>query len=86
MARKTTKPTLHAADAGDNPILEEAYLILTLGRRPLKIWVFVANITNQFTLGLDIQRVYGASMGLGRQNLLPAKEEVSLWSPGHPAW
>jgi hypothetical protein len=27
-------------------ILKEVFLILNLGRRPMKIWVFVANITN----------------------------------------
>jgi hypothetical protein len=63
------------------PILKEVFLTLTLGRRPLKICIFVANITNEFILGLDILRSYDASVDLGRQTLL-AEEEVSLWSPG----
>jgi hypothetical protein len=32
--------------------------------------------------GLDILRAYGASVGIGRQTLRLAEEEVSLWSPG----
>jgi hypothetical protein len=36
----------------------------TLGRLPLEIWVFVANITDELILGLDILRAYNASMDL----------------------
>jgi hypothetical protein len=64
------------------PILKEAFLTLTLGRRPLKSWVFVADITNEFILGLDILRAYDSSVDLGRQTLRLAEEEVSLWTPG----
>jgi hypothetical protein len=64
--------------------LMEAWL--TLGRSPLKIWVFVANIRNEFILGLDILRAYGASVDLGHQMLHHAEEEVSLWSPSLPTW
>jgi hypothetical protein len=35
-------------------ILKEVFLTMTLGRRSLKIWVFVANITKEFILGLGI--------------------------------
>jgi hypothetical protein len=63
------------------PILKEVFLTLTLGRRPLKIWVFFANIT-EFILGLDILRAYDASVDIGRQTLLLAEEEIPLWSPG----
>jgi hypothetical protein len=63
------------------PILKDIFLILTLGRRPLKIWVFVAGLTNEFILGLDILRAYDASVDIGQQTLRLA-EEVSLWSPG----
>jgi hypothetical protein len=38
------------------PFLKEAFVTLTLRRRPLKIWIFVANITNEFIFGLDILR------------------------------
>jgi hypothetical protein len=44
--------------------------------------VLVANIANEFILGLDILRAYDASVDLGRQTLRLAEEEVSLWSPG----
>jgi hypothetical protein len=64
------------------PISKEVFLTLTLGRRPLKIWGFVANITNELILGLDILRAYDASVDLGRQTLRLAGEEISLWSPG----
>jgi hypothetical protein len=63
-------------------ILKEVFLTLTLGRHPLKIWVFITSITNKFILGLDIMRTYNASVDQGRQMLLLAEEELSLWSPG----
>jgi hypothetical protein len=49
------------------------------------MWVFVANITKEFILGLDILRVYDASADLGRQTLLLAEEEVSLRKHGGEA-
>jgi hypothetical protein len=60
------------------PVLKEVFLTLSLGRRPLKIWVFVANITNDFILGLDILRAYDASVDIGRQTLRLAEEEIPL--------
>jgi hypothetical protein len=51
------------------PVLKEVFLTLTLGRRPLKILVFVANITNEFILGLDVLRAYDASVDIGCQTL-----------------
>jgi hypothetical protein len=62
-------------------ILKEVFVTLTLGRHPLKIWVFVADITNELILGLDILRAYGASVDLRHQTLCLEEEEVSLWSP-----
>jgi hypothetical protein len=52
------------------------------------MWVFVANITDELILGLDILRAYDALVDIGRQTLRLADEEVSLWSPGarpHPS-
>jgi hypothetical protein len=63
------------------PILNEVLLTVTLGRRPLKIWIFVAHITNEFILGLDILCAYGASVDFWRQTLHLAEEKVSQWSP-----
>jgi hypothetical protein len=84
MARNAAEPTIQTANGiwGSAPLLKEVFLTLTLGRRPLKIWVFVANITNEFILGLDILRAYNASVDIGLQTLRLAEEEVSLWSPG----
>jgi hypothetical protein len=64
------------------PILKEVFLTVTLGRRPLKIWAFVADINNEFILGLDILRAHDASVDIGRLTLRLAGEEISLWSPG----
>jgi hypothetical protein len=62
MARKTAESTLHAADGiwGSLPNLKEVCLTLTLGWHPLKTWVFVADITKEFILGLDIPCAYDA--------------------------
>jgi hypothetical protein len=46
------------------------------------MWVFVANITDELILGLDILSAYDASVDTGRQTLRLADEEVLLWSPG----
>jgi hypothetical protein len=64
------------------PILKEVFLTLNLGRRPLKIWVFVAGITNELILKINILRTYDASVDLGHQTLHLAEKEVSLWSSG----
>jgi hypothetical protein len=64
------------------PILKEAFVTLTLGLRPLKIWVSVADTTNEFIFGLDVLLAYDASVYIWRQTLSLAEEEVSLWSPG----
>jgi hypothetical protein len=66
MARKTAERTLCAADGiwGSHPHLEGSFPD-TLGWCPLKILVFVVSITNDFILGLDVLRAYGASVDLG---------------------
>jgi hypothetical protein len=74
--------TLQTVSGESLPILKEVLPTLTLGLRPLKMWVFVANIINELILGLDILRAYDASVDIGRQTLRLADEEVSLWSPG----
>jgi hypothetical protein len=63
------------------PIKKGVFLTSTLCRCPLKIWIFVANITNDFIL----RGAYDASMGIGRQMLHLAEEELSLRSPGGEA-
>jgi hypothetical protein len=64
------------------PTLKESFPTKTLGWQPLKIWVFVANITNEFIMRLGILLAYDASVQLGCQMLHLGKEEVPLWSPG----
>ncbi|XP_023708055.1 uncharacterized protein LOC111864779 [Cryptotermes secundus] len=79
--RSNTNFTLQTVSRGSPPILKEVLLTLTLGRRPITMWVFVANITDELILGLDILRAYDVSVDIGRQTLCLA-EEVLLWSPG----
>jgi hypothetical protein len=57
------------------PILKEVFLTLNLGRPPFKIWVFVADITNEFILGLVTLDAYDASVNIGRQTLRLVEEE-----------
>jgi hypothetical protein len=80
--------TLQTVSEESLPVLKEVLLTLTQGCLPLRMWVFVASITNEFILGLDILHAYDASVELGRQTLRLAEEEISLWDPGagpHPS-
>jgi hypothetical protein len=63
--------------------VKEFSLILTLGRRPLKIRIVVGNITNEFIFGLEFLLAFDASVDLGRQVLRLAEEEPYLWGPGN---
>jgi hypothetical protein len=67
---------LQTVSGGSLPILKEVLSILTLGRRPLTMWVFVPNITDELILGLDILCAYDASVDIGCQTLQLAEEEV----------
>jgi hypothetical protein len=73
--------TLQSVSGESLPILKQILLLLNLGCRPLRIWVFVGNITDKLVLGLDILRAYDASVDIGPQKLRLAEEEVSLRSP-----
>jgi hypothetical protein len=73
--------TLQTISGEALPILKDVFLTVTLGQHPLKIWVFVASITNEFNLGLDILCTYDTSMDLEHQMLHLAEEVVLLWSP-----
>jgi hypothetical protein len=55
------------------PVLREALRELTLGKRALNIWVFVADITDDLILGLDILRAYHATVDVRRHRLRPAR-------------
>jgi hypothetical protein len=77
MARKTDELTFHAADCiwGSPTHPERSFPNSKPGTK-------VADITNEFILGLDTLRAYDASVDIGHQTLRLADEEVSLWSPG----
>jgi hypothetical protein len=66
--------TLHVVSGETLPILKEVFLTQTLGRCPLKIWVFVTDITNEFILGLDILRTHDAFIDIERQTLHLAED------------
>jgi hypothetical protein len=73
---------LQTASVETIPVLKEALVELTLGLRTLRIWVFVAEITDEFILGLDVLRAYNASVDVGRHLLRLGQEEITLWRPG----
>jgi hypothetical protein len=50
-------------------VAREALVELTLTQRALKIWVFVADIMDEFILGLDILRAYHATVDVRRHVL-----------------
>jgi hypothetical protein len=58
-------------------VSKEELAELTLGQSTLKIWVFVAEITDEFILGLGVLRANDASVDLGRHMLQLGREEVS---------
>jgi hypothetical protein len=58
--------------------VKEARVDLILGRRTLRIWVFVADITDYFILGLDVLRAYDASVDVGRHVLRLGRDEVPV--------
>jgi hypothetical protein len=60
------------------PVVREALVEVTLGQRALKILVFVADITAEFILGLDILRAYHATVDVGRQVLRLGQREKRL--------
>jgi hypothetical protein len=62
---------LQTASGETIPVLKEALVELSLGRRALRIWVFVTEVTDEFILGLDVLRAYDASVDLGRHLLRP---------------
>jgi hypothetical protein len=59
-----TKCALQTAPGETLPILKEVLVTLTLGRHPLITSVFIANITDEFILGLNVMHAHNASMNL----------------------
>lgn len=73
--------TLQMVSGEALPILNEVFLTLAPGRCPLKIWVFVINISNEFILGLDILPIYDVSVDLGSRMLHPAEKRYCQGAP-----
>jgi hypothetical protein len=82
MVQMDAKPTLHDASGDTLPILMEALVEKTLGQRPICIWVFTANITEEFILELDIMHAHKASVDFRCHVLQLGDEEVPLRHPG----
>jgi hypothetical protein len=59
--------------------VKEALVEVTLRQLCLRIWVFVAEITDEFILGLVVLRVYDTSVDLVRHLLRLSHAEVTLW-------
>jgi hypothetical protein len=59
---------------------------LTLGHRPLKIFMFIAEITDEFILRMDLLRIYNASDDLGCYVLRVGQEDILSWSPQEQLW
>jgi hypothetical protein len=60
----STQYALQTASGETLPTLKEASVKLTRGQCPLTTWKFIANIKEDFILGLNIIHVHDASMDL----------------------
>jgi hypothetical protein len=81
--RKPSRAYVLQTESGEAiPVLKKALVELTLGRRALRIWVFVVYVTEKFILGLDVLRAYDTSVDLGRHLLRWGREELTLWRTG----
>jgi hypothetical protein len=63
-------PVVKVAQEGSGrtiPVVKEALVEVTLGQRALKIWVFVADKTDDLIVALDIMRAYHATVDVVRQ-------------------
>ena len=53
--RKPSRAYILQTASGETiPVLMEVLVELILGRRAMRIWVFVAVVTDEFILGLDV--------------------------------
>ena len=78
--REEAEQSLHLADGlwRDHPSDERVPGRANSGTVICGVWVFVAEVTDDFILGLDV-RSYDASVDLGRHLLRLGQEEVTLW-------
>jgi hypothetical protein len=63
------------------PIIKEVLVKLIMGRRPFIKWVCVANIKEEFILGLDVMYAHDAIVDLRRRVLRMGDDEVPLQRP-----
>lgn len=63
-----TKCALQMASWEALPILKEPLVTLTLGQNPLRTWMFVFIVTDEFIQGLDMH-AHGASVDLSHHVL-----------------
>jgi len=64
--RKLSRTYILQTASGETiTVLKEAFVELTLGQWALRMWVFFAEVTDEFILGLDVLRAYDASVDLG---------------------
>jgi hypothetical protein len=77
--RELSRPyVLQTAFCETIPVVKEARVEVTTGRHTLRSWVFVADITDDFILGLDILRAYDASVDIGQRVLRLGRDEVPV--------
>jgi hypothetical protein len=77
--RELSQPyVLQTASGETMPVMKDAHVELTMGQRTLRSWVFVADIADDFILGLDIQRAHDASVDIGRRVLRLGQDEVPV--------
>jgi hypothetical protein len=69
---------LQTASGETIPVVKEAHVELTMGQSTLRSWVFVADIADDFILGLDILRAHDASVDIGRRVLRLGQDEVPV--------
>jgi hypothetical protein len=63
--RELSQPyVLQTAFGETMPVVKEAHVELTMGRRTLRSWVFVADIKDDFILGLYILRAHDSSVDI----------------------
>jgi predicted aspartyl protease len=77
--RELSRPYVLQTASGETIlVVKEAHVELTMGRRTLRSWVFVADIKDDFILGLDFVRAYDASVDIGRRVLRLGQDEVPV--------
>jgi hypothetical protein len=65
-------------------ILPEASVELALGLILIRIWILVAEVTEDFCLGLLILYTHDASEDLERYVVQFGEEKLTLWNAGRP--